>query len=314
MKVICQSDLLTTLMLLFGMNCIIANHLPWRHSCSKVEARFQSNNMDFVDPTICDTELGWAFAQLHIPDATVFLDVGANLGFTSAMIFGLWSPGHSISMNKLHEVLKIEKPYSRNHDEGTSTYCQDGIVTTFAQFPLTCIGAYPKYDSKPAPSNNIDTPLWCSIRNNIHVYSFDGEKNHSTNIKKVINKYFPDFDYNLIARIGHVGESMLSHSEMSHLKKPFWNYNHMAVTPPLEGNPTVGFFEQLGHEGSHFVPGKPSEEQLNDPINPVILVPVTTIDQFCKDRNITKVDVLKMDVEDLEPEILKGAIHTLQHR
>ena len=107
---------------------------------------------------------------------------------------------------------------------------------------------------------------------------------------------------------------MLSHSEMSHLKKPFWDYIHTAVTPPLEGNPTVVFFEQLGHEGSRFVPGKPSEEQLNDPINPVILVPVTTIDQFCKDRNITKVDVLKMDVEDLEPEILKGAMHTLQHR
>ena len=292
---------------------IVAERFPWRHVCSKEEARFQTDNLDFANPKICDSELGWAFAQLHIPDATVFLDVGANLGFTAAMIFGLWSPGHSITMKTLHEVLGVEKPKSRNSHDGTSTYCGDGIARSLAEYPLTCIGAYPNYDSKPAPSNDINTPLWCSTRNNIHVYSFDGERNHSININNVIGKYFSMFNYKSLKNTTKMGK-ILTDMEMSQLQQPFWSYNHMAVTPPLAGNPTEGYFEQTGHEGSHFVPGKPPPHVVNNLKTPVILVPVTTIDKFCEERNITKVDVFKMDVEGLEPEVIKGAVETLQNR
>ena len=64
------------------------------YQCSEEEITFQFENYDLVDSHICDSEYAWLQAQNAIRDASVFIDVGGNVGYTSARMFGMWSPGH----------------------------------------------------------------------------------------------------------------------------------------------------------------------------------------------------------------------------
>ena len=63
----------------------------WTKYCSSSEILFQYKNIyQGVDPSICDDQNNaWKLVQLNIPQAKVFLDIGANLGYVSAMIFGI---------------------------------------------------------------------------------------------------------------------------------------------------------------------------------------------------------------------------------
>jgi FkbM family methyltransferase len=42
-------------------------------------------------------------------------------------------------------------------------------------------------------------------------------------------------------------------------------------------------------------------------------VPVTTIDEFCRSREISNIDLIKLDIEGLEPEALRGMSGLLEH-
>lgn len=44
----------------------------------------------------------------------------------------------------------------------------------------------------------------------------------------------------------------------------------------------------------------------------VVTVPVTTVDDFVSQKNLTKVDLIKIDVEGFETEVIKGAVNTLK--
>lgn len=41
-------------------------------------------------------------------------------------------------------------------------------------------------------------------------------------------------------------------------------------------------------------------------------VPVTTVDQFCTEKGLTRLDVMKIDVESMEYEVLRGAVESLR--
>ena len=68
--------------------------LQTSNQCSDEEITFQFENYDLVDSHICDSEYAWLQTQNAVRDASVFIDVGGNVGYTSARMFGLWSPGH----------------------------------------------------------------------------------------------------------------------------------------------------------------------------------------------------------------------------
>lgn len=45
-----------------------------------------------------------------------------------------------------------------------------------------------------------------------------------------------------------------------------------------------------------------------------INIPITTVDEFCQENDISKIDILKMDVQGAELKVLEGSIKMLKHR
>ena len=49
------------------------------YHCTEDEINFQFEYIDLVNPSICDSPTVWRLAQLAMPDASVFLDIGEHL-------------------------------------------------------------------------------------------------------------------------------------------------------------------------------------------------------------------------------------------
>lgn len=52
------------------------------YHCSEEEIAFQFEYIDLVNGAICDSPTVWRLAQLAMPDISVFIDIGANRGYT----------------------------------------------------------------------------------------------------------------------------------------------------------------------------------------------------------------------------------------
>eukprot|EP01031_Cornospumella_fuschlensis_P038277 gene38277-46513_t len=252
------------------------------YQCTEKESSFQFDNFEIAGPHICDPTTIWRLAQLHLPDAKVFLDVGGNLGYTAAHIFELWSPGHGFNRVDLRIAVRdaIHRNITTNHDQYT-THCKDG---NSLDVPITCVG-------QPAESK------LCQFKKDITVYSFDGQLEHVRNQRRVIYEYFPQLHPNYTYNISN-----------THVKG-HWEYTHAALTDVLPHAGATGKFMQNKQELGTLAVGKHK-------IDPSLLVdvPLLTIDSFCDARNITTVDVLKTDTEGHDMYVILGAHHTLLHR
>jgi hypothetical protein len=187
-------------------------HSNSHHSyvCTAEEKKFQFDNADLVVTNICDTETPWRLAQLALPEATVFLDVGGNRGYTSAMIFGLWSPGHGFNRKNL-------KDWTVNSGENMTqpdTVCGDGLLD---DTPMLCPGLH---------KHQILTGSYkCSFRRSIKVFAFDGQQHHVESVKKIVYANRPLLLPNTSAK-----HSPGTKFGKQSLVKASWEYNHFALT------------------------------------------------------------------------------------
>ncbi|RYG69046.1 FkbM family methyltransferase [archaeon] len=252
------------------------------YNCIENERLFQFDNFEIAGPHICDPSTIWRLAQLHLPDAKVFLDVGGNLGYTAAHIFELWSPGHGFNRVELRIAVRdaISRNITTNHDQYT-THCKDG---NSVDAPYTCVG-------QPAESR------LCQFRRDISVFSFDGQLEHVQNQRKIIYEYFP-----------HLHPEYAYNHSNTHVKG-MWEYIHGALTDVLPHPGATGKFMQNKQELGTLAVGRHK-------IDPSMLVdvPLLTIDSFCDARNITSIDILKTDTEGHDMYVILGAHHTLLHR
>eukprot|EP01041_Mallomonas_annulata_P012392 gene12392-26070_t len=276
------------------------NYDMWTNRCSSTQITFQYKNIYLVDPSTCENNLiAWRVAQLMFPNAGVFLDIGANMGYISAMIFGLWSPGHGLSRKSLYNSIVKYGYLNKNVDNGTNTVCRDGLKD---DIPILCIGLKGGY--KPP-----ETKLQCSVRNRISVYSFDGEKLHATNIKNIINQAFPHLSSSKLINNKMINNTSIDFNDAK------WEYIHSAIVGPELQHKDTGYFSQLGHEGSSFIGiNPPKDTNTNTNTHSILPVPIITIDKFCRQRRLSRVDVIKLDIEGGEFTALYGANRTLSYR
>lgn len=260
------------------------------YKCSDAEALYQWEHFDLINPSICGDNYVWQLAQLTMPDVETILDVGGNMGYSAAMFFGMWSPGHGFNRKSLLQA--IESDVASNHVTNikqTNTVCADGEQ---ADKTFVCMGEY-------RPQGSL---VPCYSRRNLRVISFDGEKSHVDNTRGTVYRAFP------FLKPGYVGGN--GGPVLDSATTPSWEYVHAAVTSPLvKGNRTVAYFEQRGDEGSSLVMNKPDKVYYG-----AIEVPVITIDEFLESRHIQHVDVLKIDAEGQDQLVLEGAMFTLRHR
>ena len=267
---------------------------------------------------ICDGGLAWKLAQMAIPNARTFFDVGANRAYISAQIFGLWSPGNGLHRRSLFDM--ISKDF---HDKKTNnplnldTFCKDG---TFFDQPMYCLGrpwnTHIEQNSRSASAS----PPVCPVRNSINVYSFDGDLSHVTNQRRTIYYHWPHLhpDFKFRGSDGKEGDAQ---NNLLQQTKSSWVYFHSAFTgPKIPEGITHGYFEQRASEGGKLVPltqmsggggvgGGSSRAGTG-----AMLVPLFTVDTFCEKNNITVLDVLKIDAEGHDVDILMGSSETLKHR
>ena len=77
-----------------------------------------------VHPHICESSFFWKQMHQYAPNITTFLDIGSNLGYKSALIFNLWSPGSRITPNALKtELIEHGVKYVTN-------YCKEKDIVT----------------------------------------------------------------------------------------------------------------------------------------------------------------------------------------
>ena len=250
------------------------------YHCTEEEIAYQFEYIDLVWPSICDSPTIWRLAQLAIPDANVFIDVGGNRGYTAAKIFGLWTPGHNLNRRSLkRSILEDSEKYTYINKNNLDTVCGDGGTEDLAVF---CIGGSQLYN------------FACQHRRSIKVFSFDGQFLHINNTRDTIYRHFPELHPNT--------------SEYTGLKSS-WEYIHAAMVGPSFENYTYGYFSSVTDESGalrkwkqgDIIPEKSS------------IVPLLTVDQFVKNRGIKTVDVLKVDAEGMDDEVIKGAYKTLHY-
>lgn len=168
--------------------------------CTMEEMRFQAEYFDYANPNICAEDI-WRTIQLLMPEASVFIDVGANRGYFAAMLFGYWSPGHGLSRKQLYKHLQEDAAAGRlKNSEQLNTYCDDSLAF---DVPFIC------YGRKSGE---------CSSRKNFTVHSFDGQETHYLDANYTIQSHFP-----------HLAPGYPINRQYSHVKGT-WIYNYAAMT------------------------------------------------------------------------------------
>lgn len=257
------------------------------YQCSRSEIEFQLNNVQYSLPHICADEV-WRLVQLAHPQATTFIDIGANRGYTAAKIFNLWSPGHGLTANILFQHTEEEAVAGRlSNSKHLNVFCRDG---NREDYPLFCAGR--KLDAK------------CDTRRSIHVYSFDGQLTHANDTRNTAYRYFP-----------YLNPETPIDIQNTHVKAT-WEYFHTAVTDKVVSEDgkklKFGYFSKVLHEGGKLVKVTSASNTYTPLLH--ILVPITTVDTFCDERNIQVVDVLKIDAEGSDVEVIRGSFQTLARR
>ena len=126
--------------------------------CTTEEMLFQYHNYELVDSSICDSDHPWKLAQMFFPTASVFIDVGANVGYTAAKFFGLWSPGTGFDRRELLRLIRLDALTSDHRDEKThtiDTVCADGQSD---DRPLLCEKYYSPHTLFDLTTHPLDVP------------------------------------------------------------------------------------------------------------------------------------------------------------
>jgi FkbM family methyltransferase len=286
--------------------------------CSIQERDFQQNNFELAGLHICDKDLIWQLIHLALPDIQVFLDIGGNLGYTAARIFGLWSPGHQFNRVSLFEAMeesvnrRVELNLTSNLNQRT-TFCRDGHYRDTA---FVCIG------QEHRPSNDRFAKP-CITRRNIQVYSFDGQLQHVENQQRIIYHHFPHLH-------PKYPQEFYNDSTRVHAS---WTYIHAALTSKLlprqqsgsqgdHKHHRIGYFKVDDNEHGQLVQDPMERDQMiaeglkkRRPENiQFIEVPLLTIDVFVQEQGLSTVDVIKVDAEGSDIEVIQGGFETILNK
>ncbi|KAH9261078.1 hypothetical protein BASA81_000782 [Batrachochytrium salamandrivorans] len=288
--------------------------------CTPEQAQTQGEFASIARVRGCpgEDDIWLRFAQLIMPNAKTFIDIGSNKGFTAARLFELWSPELGLEAHALHSALKKTSPTNRELTEcGACNDCRETGLGSFAP-------RLPRYCS-PLAATSSDVNLqhtvatqaskFCQDRVStfqpISVFSYDGSP-------QMIDGVIKARDY-LAAGGGKMGDGVSKLKDVAdvpeerlpaHPLKSFiaksWNLQAAAFSSQYVPGQSMRFLVGSGETG-HLLG---DEEPIPDGFT-VASVPVLTVDEVVSRHKLDHVDVLKIDTEGHDPLVLLGASNLL---
>lgn len=243
------------------------------YKCDAMDTMRQELITKLIHMDICSEVEWYKFLHFAWPEASTFLDVGANKGYLGSLFLTLWGGANlHASPIELYQVAKKQESwktsrnpvgYCRDGDHhGTVTYCPPG-------------------SKRDAVTGRCD-----AFNPKVRIYSLDGSSYLTHALSQIIQE-FPVY----------------THNQQSYRASEMWSYRNFAVSD-VEG--TARFTKQSkeknpGYEGGGIRNNQGSVSDSEEE------VPMTSVDRFLQVNNITHVDVLKIDTEGNDNKVLRGA-------
>jgi hypothetical protein len=293
------------------------------HQCTPIQALQQAQISRFISMDIC-SEIEWyKVAQLAWPEATNFVDIGANKGYLGALFVSLWGGGDiGISPIEIYNIAKRLNVWSTSRNQGG--YCQDGYNYGIS---LTCPSTRARYsgdikesDTRDVGSGSVDNKIdldvnrdkqtgQCKVANSaIRITSIDGSSYLAQTLNNIIRHEIPMNNHNI----------KLVNGEL-------WQYLNYAVSDEVG---VAKFTKQdkdhnPGFEGGGMVTKSlPTEMTMKSKRSSWIEeVNMTTVDHFLSTQRQSQskkeedtdvnmmmmIDILKIDTEGDDNKVLLGA-------
>ena len=246
------------------------------HICSNIHSSEQRVLLDIVPRDICAETEYYKLAQFSWPGMNrVFLDVGANKGFISALFLKLWG-GNAVKISPLELYKASTKRDLLGRSRHPFGMCKSGSNN----------GLSLSYHRLSALTSGRDAKSKGKLAASLKVYSIDGNKN----LVDAMNR--------LIATDSNIPKSV------------HWKYYNFAMSNKVgsayfdSNGGNASKQADIGFEGSKIRKG--SDPSTRNGVS-VLPVDMTTVDAFTDRYRIEHVDVLKIDAEGSDNAVLDGS-------
>ena len=284
------------------------------HQCTPIQALQQAQISRFISMDIC-SEIEWyKVAQLAWPEATNFVDIGANKGYLGALFVSLWGGGDiGISPIEIYNIAKRLNVWSTSRNQGG--YCQDGYNYGVS---LTCPSTGTSYsgDGDRGGDGSVDSEIdldvirdkqtgQCKVANSaIRVTSIDGSSYLAQTLNNIIRHEIPINNHNIKLVNGELWQ-YLNYAVSDEVGIAKFTKQDKDHNPGFEGGGMVNMY-------------LPSVTMKSKRSSWIEEVNMTTVDHFLSTQRlqlkndtttdkVTMIDILKIDTEGDDNKVLLGA-------
>jgi len=264
-----------------------------------------------------DDDAWLTVAQLLLPKARIFFDIGSNKGYTAARFFELWSPELGVNAQSLHSALLS---VSTDHDLtecGACSDCKESGSPFISIFPRIC--GRKTDQSVTGPMDWIRTVRssisklcndWVGSFKPIRVFSFDGNPSMIEGVSKARDHLASQ--EGRLASMQDVPEERLPRQPRARFLRDHWSLELAAFSDHYEPGKMADFTLGEGERG-FLVVGEGVKKAQNTKGR--VKVPLLTVDHIMEREGLEHIDVLKMDTEGHDPSVLRGALKAItSHR
>ena len=263
--------------------------------CDARERHRQAMTMRNYSVGICDEVTAYKVAHLGFPEASTFIDVGSNKGYTTALMVGLWAGnGYGLTPFKLFQ--HYERLNMFQTGPSPAGYCKTGLDRAY---PLYCPSSPSTKDSRHSRNRHADgrcdrQRLDRSPGPHLSVYAVDGGSKLVRSFRNATLS-LPVFNTSVLSRSIHFVHAAMSNRE----GVATFSVPDDAATSGYEGGKIAGQYSV--HNRGHIRDQKRLE-----------VVNMTTLDKFINNSKLFgKVDVVKVDAEGMDLSVIRGGQKSL---
>lgn len=278
------------------------NYIRHGVMCTSTERHRQSIAVKYATMGICTEESAYKIAHMGFPTAKVFVDIGCNKGYTTALIAGLWQ-GYSSGLAPYLLFKKYEETNVFQSALSPAGYCRTGLDRAFPLYcPVLAQREAGAESSREPVASNRHKDGQCDHQQSsvdsssaISVYAVDGSSAVANSFRSTLSQMSP---FNTSALAMNI---QVSHLAMSH-KEGVVRFT------------TIDESMASGYEGGGIVGRRMRNRMLKreEPKRGSEQVQMTTLNSFADKNNIkNKIDFIKIDAEGHDLDVVRGANETM---